>query len=194
MQGSLQSCCSNVLPTSPRHPVRASPPGIRMQPTLPRVRLRALRSGVPRTQHSRGQALVELAVVSVVLLLLLATVIDFGRLFYTQITVENSARAGALVAARAPDSYTGDCPNRLGIEQDRLRDRRRVARIGRIDRRHRCLGHLRGHRRNDAGLRSATTGRNPISSLDREELRVHDAHPLDGLRQWRLDDRRERIG
>jgi Flp pilus assembly protein TadG len=38
-------------------------------------------------------------------------VLDFGRLFYAQITVENAARAGALVAARAPGSYTGDCPS-----------------------------------------------------------------------------------
>lgn len=58
----------------------------------------------------RGQALVEFAIVSIVMLLLLATVADFGRLFYAQITVENQARAGALVAARAPSSYTGGCP------------------------------------------------------------------------------------
>ena len=30
--------------------------------------------------------------------------------FYAQITVENEARAGALVAARDPSSYTGACP------------------------------------------------------------------------------------
>ncbi len=83
-----------------------------MKPPDSRVRLRAPRSVQPRPHHhSRGQALVELAVISVVLLLLLATVIDFGRLFYTQITVENSARAGALVASREPNSFTGDCPN-----------------------------------------------------------------------------------
>ena len=58
----------------------------------------------------RGQALVEFAIVSIVMLLLLATVADFGRLFYAQITVENEARAGALVAARDPNSYTGACP------------------------------------------------------------------------------------
>ena len=52
----------------------------------------------------------EFAIVSIVMLLLLATVADFGRLFYAQITVENEARAGALVAARAPTSYTGACP------------------------------------------------------------------------------------
>ena len=88
----------------------------------------------------------------------------------------------------------GRLPNRLGIEQDRLRHRRRVAGIGSFDLRRRDRGQLREHQRNDAGLRSATTGRNSISSLDREGFRVPDAYPLDGLRQWRLDDRRERIG
>ena len=65
----------------------------------------------PKTRRtSSGQALVELAIISIVMLLLLGTVLDFGRLFYAQITVENTARAGVLVAARAPNSYTGDCP------------------------------------------------------------------------------------
>ncbi|MDO8485959.1 MAG: pilus assembly protein [Candidatus Limnocylindrales bacterium] len=61
-------------------------------------------------RKSSGQALVELSVISIVMLLLFGTVLDFGRLFYSQITVENTARAGVLVAARAPTSYTGDCP------------------------------------------------------------------------------------
>lgn len=59
---------------------------------------------------SAGQALVELSIIAVIMILLFGTVADFGRLFYAQITVENSARAGVLVAARAPASYTGDCP------------------------------------------------------------------------------------
>ena len=65
----------------------------------------------PKTRRtSSGQALVELAIISIVMALLLGTVLDFGRLFYAQITVENTARAGVLVAAREPTSYTGDCP------------------------------------------------------------------------------------
>jgi Flp pilus assembly protein TadG len=73
---------------------------------------RSLRGAFVRQDRvrRRGQALVEFAIVSIVMLLLLATVADFGRLFYAQITVENQARAGALVAARAPSSYTGACP------------------------------------------------------------------------------------
>jgi Flp pilus assembly protein TadG len=58
----------------------------------------------------RGQALVEFAIVSILMVLILATVADFGRLFYAQITVENAARSGAIVAARDPSSYTGACP------------------------------------------------------------------------------------
>ncbi len=47
---------------------------------------------------------------SVVLAFLLATVFDFARVFYAKITVENGARAGALVAAQAPAAFTGtDC-------------------------------------------------------------------------------------
>jgi Flp pilus assembly protein TadG len=73
---------------------------------------RSLRAAHLRHNRARrrGQALVEFAIVSIVMLLLLATVADFGRLFYAQITVENEARAGALVAARDPASYTGACP------------------------------------------------------------------------------------
>lgn len=69
---------------------------------------RALRQHL--RSHRRGQALVEFSLVSIVMILILATVADFGRLFYAQITVENAARAGALVAARDPASYTGSCP------------------------------------------------------------------------------------
>ncbi|HEX5825767.1 MAG TPA: TadE/TadG family type IV pilus assembly protein [Candidatus Limnocylindrales bacterium] len=74
---------------------------------------RSLRAAPPRHHRARrrGQALVEFAIVSIVMLLLLATVADFGRLFYAQITVENEARAGALMAARHPSSYTGACPS-----------------------------------------------------------------------------------
>lgn len=68
------------------------------------------RGGRRDRRQSRGQALAEFALVSVVLTFLLATVFDFARVFYAQITVENAARAGALVAAQAPAAFTGtDC-------------------------------------------------------------------------------------
>ena len=82
-----------------------------MKPPDPRVRLRAPRSVRPRTHHhSRGQALVELAIILPVMLLLAVAAIDLGRLFYAQITVENAAREGALTAAVLaddPDAFQG---------------------------------------------------------------------------------------
>ena len=87
------------IETSERH----APPGGNRRPT----RLDAYRRHqiALRERGARGQALVELAIISLVLLLLFATVLDFGRLFYSQITVENAARAGSLIAAQEPNSY-----------------------------------------------------------------------------------------
>ena len=60
--------------------------------------------GDPR-RNSRGQALVELALLLPVLLLLLLGAIDFGRVFYSQITVNDAAREGALEGSRNPTSF-----------------------------------------------------------------------------------------
>ena len=56
--------------------------------------------------HSRGQALVELALVVPVLLFLTLAALDLGRVFYSLITVTNAARAGAMEAAYYPDSFS----------------------------------------------------------------------------------------
>lgn len=53
----------------------------------------------PRTRCARGQSLVEFALVLPILLILLLTVADFGRLFAMGITIESAARAGAETAA-----------------------------------------------------------------------------------------------
>jgi Flp pilus assembly protein TadG len=67
----------------------------------------ALRAGRP---HSRGQALVELALIVPVLALLLLATLDLGRLYYSTITVTNAAREAALEATVNPSSYTaGTC-------------------------------------------------------------------------------------
>lgn len=58
-----------------------------------------------RTPRSQGQAIVELALILPVLLVLLASALDLGRLFYSQITVNDAAREGALEASRNPTSY-----------------------------------------------------------------------------------------
>jgi Flp pilus assembly protein TadG len=56
-------------------------------------------------RRSRGQSIVELALIMPIMLLLLATASDLGRLFHSKIVVANAARAGALEAARHPTSF-----------------------------------------------------------------------------------------
>lgn len=68
------------------------------------LRIRAGRSRL--RPHSRGQALVELALVVPVLLFLTLAALDLGRVFYSMITVTNAARAGAMEAAYYPDSFS----------------------------------------------------------------------------------------
>ena len=53
-----------------------------------------------RRARSRGQSLVELALIAPVFLLLLLTAIDLGRLLYSQITITNAAKEAALVASQ----------------------------------------------------------------------------------------------
>ena len=63
-----------------------------------------------RRRHARGQSLVELALILPVLMLLFLGVIDLGRLYYSQITVQGAAREAAIQAAQDPTSYTaGTC-------------------------------------------------------------------------------------
>jgi PKD repeat protein len=63
-----------------------------------------MRSVIPssrsRRARSRGQSLVELALIAPVFLILLMTAIDLGRLLYSQITITNAAKEGALVASQ----------------------------------------------------------------------------------------------
>jgi Flp pilus assembly protein TadG len=56
--------------------------------------------------RSRGQALVELALIVPILFFLALAAIDLGRVFYSLITVTNAARAGAMEAAYHPDSWS----------------------------------------------------------------------------------------
>jgi PKD repeat protein len=53
-----------------------------------------------RHARSRGQSLVELALIAPVFLILLMTAIDLGRLMYSQITITNAAKEAALVASQ----------------------------------------------------------------------------------------------
>jgi PKD repeat protein len=80
-----------------RAPDRASPSRRPLHPPSVRARLR------PR---SRGQALVEFALILPVFLLLLVIAVDFGRLFYTDVQIHNAAREAAAVAIYAPTNTT----------------------------------------------------------------------------------------
>ena len=62
--------------------------------------------------RTRGQSLVELALILPVFMLFFAAVLDLGRIAAAQVAVENAAREGAFQAADTPtdfDSTTG-CP------------------------------------------------------------------------------------
>ena len=54
-----------------------------------------------RRKRSRGQSLVEFALVLPVLLLMVLTALDFGRLFPGWVVINNAARVGANYAAWA---------------------------------------------------------------------------------------------
>jgi Flp pilus assembly protein TadG len=63
-----------------------------------------------RARGSRGQALVELALIVPIMAVLFLATIDLGRVFYSQITITNAAREAAMKAAEDPTSYTaGTC-------------------------------------------------------------------------------------
>jgi hypothetical protein len=57
---------------------------------------------------STGQALVEFAFVLPLLLLLMVSIINFGIIFYTQMTVTNAAWEGARAGATVVDPTQGD--------------------------------------------------------------------------------------
>lgn len=56
-------------------------------------------------QHSRGQSLVELALILPVFLLLMLITIDFGRVFLGWINLQNMARIAANYAANNPEAW-----------------------------------------------------------------------------------------
>jgi Flp pilus assembly protein TadG len=63
-----------------------------------------------RRRRSRGQGLVEFALILPVFLVLLSAAIDLGRIAYARIAVENAAREGAFQASVTPTSYTAGQP------------------------------------------------------------------------------------
>lgn len=68
------------------------------------------------TSKTRGQALVEFALVLPILLLLILGVIDFSRLITTKIVLTNAAREGASFISRNPDEYEGTIPSENTVD------------------------------------------------------------------------------
>jgi hypothetical protein len=58
-----------------------------------------------RSRHSRGQALVEFAVILPILLLVVLLALDFGRVFFGWVGLQNAARQGANHAALNPTAW-----------------------------------------------------------------------------------------
>ena len=69
-----------------------------------------------RSEH--GQNLIELAIVTPLLVLLLTGVADLGRAFFSYIQITNAAREGARAASRLPCD-AGDATQR-GVYANRI--------------------------------------------------------------------------
>ena len=87
--------------------MRASPPGRDPRPSRAGPRPPGRWGRHHGHDRARGQSLVELALVTPILLVLLLGAVDMGRLFYAEIAVTNAAREGAMVAASSPTSFVG---------------------------------------------------------------------------------------
>jgi PKD repeat protein len=60
---------------------------------------------IRRRRRTRGQSLVEFAIILPIMFVFLAAIIDLGRVFYATVTLNNAAREGAFQAASDPSSY-----------------------------------------------------------------------------------------
>lgn len=76
-----------------------------------------------RSEHPRGQGLVELAILLPLLALMLVMAIDFGRVFFGWVALNNAARIGADTAASHADLWDGPLDGDQLTEIARYRDR-----------------------------------------------------------------------
>ncbi len=74
---------------------------------------RQLKRALPLARHSRAQAIVEFAIVVPVMLLLLLAAVDFGRLYFSYIGVNNAAREGAAYAQAHNGCAASSCSDIL---------------------------------------------------------------------------------
>jgi len=78
---------------------------------------------IDRSTRSRGQALVEFAIVLPLLVVLLVMAIDFGRVFFGWVGLHNAARIAADYAARTADSWPSPAGGSIGAQaRDRYYD------------------------------------------------------------------------
>ena len=75
-------------------------------------------AGRPSRARPGGQALVEFALLLPILLFILVIAIDFGRLFYLNIGINNGAREGAAYGARNSLSLTLATDIRTRVRQE----------------------------------------------------------------------------
>lgn len=68
-------------------------------------------------RRSRGQSLVEMALIAPVLLIILLLAIDFGRAFYSWVILQNAARIGANFAGVNADAWKADPDNAIIVGQ-----------------------------------------------------------------------------
>ncbi|HDQ73887.1 MAG TPA: pilus assembly protein [Chloroflexi bacterium] len=71
--------------------------------TYRRCEMKGKRKG---TQREKGQSLAEFAIVLPFLLVILAGVLDLGRLYYVSVSISDAAAEGAAYAAINPDDVT----------------------------------------------------------------------------------------
>jgi hypothetical protein len=92
-----------------------------MSPTRPN-RASELRARAPRLRgrnRSRGQSIVEFALVIPILLLVFAAAADLGRAFYAYVAIENGVKEGAFYGARVPlctDDSLAQCSQPRNVE------------------------------------------------------------------------------
>lgn len=78
---------------------------------------KSLSSPKSRFANRRGGALLEIAVAMPMLILIAIGVIDYGRVYYTSVTVANAARAGAEWGSTTYYAYAFDNAGQQGFAQ-----------------------------------------------------------------------------
>jgi Flp pilus assembly protein TadG len=73
-----------------------------------------------RRHRTRGQSLVEFALILPVFILLFAATLDLGRIAAAQVTLTNAAREGAFQASKTPGDFDSTQPCPAGAESNQV--------------------------------------------------------------------------